>query len=43
MGVTIMLAGTGTTLEAFCNGAILGAVVFLAAKGFRTPVKTTKK
>lgn len=43
MGITILLASTGTALEAFCNGAILGAVVFLASKGIRTPVKSKKK
>ena len=43
MGVTIMLAAAGTSLEAFCNGAILGAMVFLASRGIRTPVKTRKK
>lgn len=43
MGVTILLASAGTALEAFCNGAVIGAMVFLAAKGIRTPVKTKKK
>ncbi len=43
MGITIMMASAGTALEAFCNGAILGAVVFLTAKGLRTSTKSRKK
>ncbi len=43
MGITLLLAGAGTAFEAFCNGAILAAVVFLTAKGIRTPVKNKKK
>ena len=38
-----MMASAGTALEAFCNGAILGAVAFLTAKGIRTSAKTKKK